>query len=155
MKDTTLGPGACEWMGVLYRTILSSADTNGAISIIDCVSPAGSGPPRHIHHDADETFVVLSGDTEFWLEGETHMRGPGEAIFIPKGREHCFRVLSTTPARHLTILGPGGFEAFFQKMAADALQIPQDMTVIKEIAQHHHLTFTGPSLAPELTEKLT
>ena len=155
MNKTTLGSNAFEWMGVHYRPILSSDDTGGALSITDCVSPAGSGPPRHVHHDADETFVMLSGDVQFWLEGEILNRGPGQALFVPRGKEHSFRVLSDTPARHLTILSPGGFEAFFRKMATDALQIPRDMARINKIAQDHHLTFTGPPLAAQLKETPT
>ena len=71
MKDTLLGPDSLEWMGVRYRNILSNEATDGAMSITDSVSPPNSGPPRHIHHDADETFVMLSGDSEFWMDGET------------------------------------------------------------------------------------
>jgi quercetin dioxygenase-like cupin family protein len=78
MKDTILGPDAIEWLGVHYNTILTTDATNGAMSITDSVSPPGSGPPRHIHHDADETFIMLTGDSEFWLDGERFARGPGQ-----------------------------------------------------------------------------
>ena len=44
----TLGPGTIDWNATLYRTLLSPADTGGAMSIVDSLSPAGSGPPRHI-----------------------------------------------------------------------------------------------------------
>jgi len=146
MKDTILGDGAIEWLGVHYRTILATADTGGAMSITDSVSPPGSGPPRHIHHDADETFVMLTGDTEFWRDGERFIRGPGETVFVPRGTEHTFRVVSDTPSRHLVILTPGGFEGFFAEMAAGNFRIPQDMPAIEESAARHHLTFTGPPL---------
>lgn len=152
MKDTLLGPGAIEWLGVHYRTILTSAETAGAMSVTDSVSPPGSGPPRHVHGDADETFVMLSGDSEFWLEGERFSRGPGQAVFVPRGREHTFRVVSDVPARHLVILTPGGFEGFFAEMAAEQCRIPEDMPAIERIAARYHLTFTGPPLAPVTPE---
>ncbi len=146
MKDTILGDGAIEWLGVLYKTILATADTGGAMSITDSVSPPNSGPPRHIHHDADETFVLLTGDAEFWLAGETMTRGPGQTVFVPRGTEHTFRVVSDTACRHLVILTPGGFEGFFAEMAEGRYRIPEDMERIGEIAARHHLTFTGPPL---------
>ena len=74
MKDLTLGPGSIEWAGTIYRTILETKATDGAMSIVDSVSPPNYGPPRHIHHDADETFVILSGEVELWLDGERLLR---------------------------------------------------------------------------------
>ena len=146
MKDTILGPDSIEWMGVGYRNILSTEATDGAMSITDSVSPPNSGPPRHIHHDADETFVMLSGDSEFWLDGEVMTRGPGETVFVPRGKEHTFRVVGDVPARHLVILTPGGFEGFFQEMAEGQFRIPEDMAAIEECAKRYHLSFTGPPL---------
>ena len=146
MKHSVLGPDAFEWLGVHYRPILSTAETGGTMSIVDSVSPAGSGPPRHIHHDADETFVLLTGDAEFWLEGDSFTRGPGETVFVPRGREHTFRIVSERPSRHLVILTPGGFEGFFAEMAAGQLRIPEDMAAIEESARRHNLSFTGPPL---------
>lgn len=144
--NSILGPDATEWLGVHYRTILSTADTGGAMSITDTVSPPGSGPPRHIHHDADETFVMLTGDTEFWLEGERFTRSPGETVFVPRGKEHTFHVISDIPSRHLVILTPGGFEGFFAEMSAGKFRIPEDMPAIEESGKRHHLSFTGPPL---------
>lgn len=139
-------PASLEWLGVTYRTILSPEETGGAMSIVDSTSPPGSGPPRHVHEREDEIFVVLDGRILFWLDGETFERGPGEAAFIPRGREHTFKVVSGTPARHLVILTPGGFEGFFADMAAGQFRIPQDMAKVTESAERHNLRFTGPPL---------
>lgn len=137
------------WLGTSYRTVLTAAAAGGALSVTDSVSPPLSGPPRHIHHDADEAFVVLSGDIEFWLEGTRFSRGPGETAFIPRGKEHTFRVVSDIPSRHLVILTPGGFESFFAEMARGQYAIPGDMEEINRIAAAHHLSFTGPPLGDD------
>ncbi len=154
MKDSILGPDAIEWLGVHYNTILATDATNGAMSITDSVSPPKSGPPRHIHHNADETFVLLSGDSEFWLEGEKFTRGPGQTVFVPRGKEHTFRIVSDVPARHLVILTPGGFEGFFAEMAAGQLRIPEDMAEVNDIAANYQLTFTGPPLSADVEEAI-
>lgn len=146
MKDHILGPEAIEWRGTRYLTTLKTADSGGAMSITDSVSPAGEGPPRHIHHDADETFVMLTGEAEFWLDGETTVKGPGETVFVPRGTPHTFRVLGDRPSRHLVILTPGGFEGFFAEMAQHGYRIPEDMAVINECAARYQLEFTGPPL---------
>ena len=149
MTHPILGPGAIEWLGTHYRTVLTTADTGGAMSIVDTVSPPNSGPPRHIHHAEDETFVLLTGDCEFWLDGKTLTRGPGQTVFVQRGKEHTFRVVGDRPSRHLVILTPGGFEGFFADMAQGKFRIPEDMPAIQQSAARHNLSFTGPPLADQ------
>jgi len=148
MKDLHLD-GAIEWNGVAYKTILATEDTGGAMSIVDSVSPPMSGPPRHIHHKEDETFVILTGEVELWIDGRTSYAGPGQTAFIPRGTEHTFRAIGDKPCRHLVILTPGGFEGFFADMAAAQARIPEDMDVVSESAARHNLEFTGPPLGAE------
>jgi len=149
MHNELSGPGVHEWLGVRYKTILTSAETGGAMAIVDSISPAGSGPPRHVHEREDEAFVLLTGECEFWLEGQTFRRGAGKAVFIPRGREHTFRVVGDQPCRHLVVLTPGGFESFFADMAQGGFRIPEDMEQIGASAARHNLRFTGPPLGTE------
>ena len=149
MLDISNDSDTLEWGPSTYRTILATDDTDGAMSIVDSVTQDGEGPPRHVHDDADETFVVLSGQCEFWLNGRTFIRGPGETAFVPRGQEHTFRVVGGKPSRHLVILTPGGFEHFFAEMAAGQFRIPQDMDKIAASAARHHLRFTGLPLAAD------
>ena len=145
MKDLTTDE--ITWNGTTYRTILSTEATGGAMSITDSTTPAGEGPPLHVHAAEDEIFVVLTGEMEFMLDGVLSRQGPGGAVFIPRGHEHTYRVSSDTPSRHLVILTPGGFEGFFADMAANGYRIPDDMGPITESAARHNLTFTGPPIA--------
>jgi quercetin dioxygenase-like cupin family protein len=142
MKDMANEAGWVEWLGVKYRPVLRTP----ALSVVDTWSPAGSGPPRHVHDDADETFVVLDGRIEVWMEGRTSFLSAGEAATIPRGAEHTFRVTDEGPVRKLVILSPGGFEGFFLAMAEGGFRIPEDMGEIGRIAAAHHLRFTGPPL---------
>ncbi len=146
MTHSSPETGVIEWLGVTYKTILSPKASGGSMSVVDSLSPVGSGPPRHVHHKEDETFVVLTGKCRFWIEGEESQAGPGESVFIARGKEHTFKVIGDEPCRHLVILTPGGFEGFFADMAAGQFQIPADMAAIEESAKRHNLTFTGPPL---------
>lgn len=137
------------WAGTEYRMLFAAGDGAGQVGIVESVSPAGSGPPRHVHHDADETFYVLSGHVDFWVDGETLSRGPGEVAHVKRGAEHSFQVHDDGPGRHLVILTPGGFEGFFWEMASGAYAIPEDMARITEIARRYKLSFTGPPLGME------
>lgn len=144
--DLTAKPETIEWLGVQYKTILSPSQSGGTLSIVDSLSPVGSGPPRHVHEKEDETFVILSGTCKIWIDGEETLAGPGQSVFIPRGTNHTFKVVGTEPSRHLVILTPGGFEQFFVEMAAGSFQIPADMPAIEEAAKRHNLVFTGPPL---------
>lgn len=149
MHDELTGPGVLEWLGVRYRTILPAAETGGAMSIVDSLSPAGSGPPRHVHEREDEAFVLMTGECEFWLEGRTFRRKAGESAFVPRGREHTFRVVGAEPCRHLIVLTPGGFEGFFAEMARGGFRIPEDIEQVGAAAARHGLRFTGPPLGAQ------
>ena len=137
---------ANEWLGSRFDPMLTTAESGGALCITDTVCPPGFSPPRHIHQDADETFVVLTGDMKFWMDGRTVTVGPGGTMFVPRGSEHSFRVVSDTPARHLTIFSPGGFDGFFAEMCKGGYSIPDDMERIIEVGNSYKLTFTGPPL---------
>lgn len=134
------------WLGTTYQTVLSSADSGGAMCIIDSTAPPNSGPPRHIHKTEDETFVILSGRCRVWIEGREHMAKAGDSVFIARGKEHTFKVTDDAPCRHLVILTPGGFEGFFADMATGQFAIPDDMPAIAESAERHNLALTGPPL---------
>ncbi|GLQ16104.1 cupin domain-containing protein [Maritalea porphyrae] len=146
MDNGLQGPGVLDWNGTKYKTLLSKEQTDGKISVVDSLSPVGSGPPKHIHHNEDETFFMISGKCEVWIEGTTTEHGPGEAVFIPRGKEHTFRVIGDEPSRHLVILNPGGFEGFFAAMADGQYQVPDDMPTINAFAEKYNMTFTGPPL---------
>ena len=140
-------PQAIKWLGTVYKTLLSAAQTGGNLGMFESVDQPGYGPPRHIHHQEDETFFVLSGEVSFWIAGQTKALGPSEAAFIPRGIEHTFRILGTLPARMLTIMTPGGFDGFFAEMEQNNLRIPEDMEKISAVGDRYHLTFTGPPLS--------
>jgi quercetin dioxygenase-like cupin family protein len=146
MTNSKLGPESIEWLGTQYRMMLTSAATNGTLAVFESISPAGSGPPRHIHHAEDETFVLMTGRCEFWMDGKFHTEGPGATVFVPRGTPHTFKVIGDEDCRHLTILSPGGFEGFFAEMVRGSYRIPEDMARISEIAAQFNLSFVGPPL---------
>jgi quercetin dioxygenase-like cupin family protein len=136
-------------MGTRYKILLTPDQTGKTIGMFESLDQPGYGPPRHIHHQEDETFYVLAGDVEFWMAGQTTIHGPGDVVFIPRGTEHTFRISSETPARMLTIMTPGGFEGFFIEMEANRLRIPDDMQKVVAIGEKYHLSFTGPPLGTQ------
>lgn len=41
-------------------------------------------------HSRDEIYVIASGSGEFLLDDERDIFEPGDVLFVPAGKEHCF-----------------------------------------------------------------
>src|SRR5262249_11478638 len=100
--------------------------------------PPPANPPMHVHHEADESFVVLEGEVDFYLgDAAPRTARPGDFVFGPRGVPHRFEV-RTPEARILVLSTPGGGERFFRAMgepaAAPTLPVPQAPDVERVIA---------------------
>lgn len=110
-------PGDGERIWISGDTMIFKAtgeSTDGALMLLENVSPPGSGPPPHIHVRDDEFFYVLEGTFEIRIGDELHRIGPGGFAFIPHGTVHNFRNCGETTARLLAGFTPGGIEGFFR-----------------------------------------
>ncbi len=134
------------WQGSTYRILLTGDMTGGQLGMFEAVAAPEAGPPRHIHRNEDETFYILSGEAIFWLDGEVRNVGPGDVVFAPRGKPHTFHVVGPNPARWVTVLTPGGMEAFFLDMAGKDYHIPRDLADVRRIAAGYELEFVGPPL---------
>ena len=133
--------GDCVW------NILTSEDTNGQIMLMVDESPAGSGPPLHVHARDDELWIIQSGCYEFHINGESVEAGPGTVVYGPHEIPHTFRVISETPGRSFTLLIPGGFEYFFRRSAQEFATGAPDLHKIFQIGAEHGITFLTPESA--------
>ena len=124
---------------------MPKALARAGVSIIEDVSPPGGGPPLHLHHREDELFRVLEGRYLIRCGDETYDVTAGDTILLPRGVPHTFFNPESTPGRLLTILEPGGFEAFFEDVHSAGLEAPRDFPAIAEIAARYGLEFLGPN----------
>ena len=65
-------------LGTSMRLIVTGAETGGRYTVLEQVTPAGWGPPRHIHSREDEIFYVLEGTYEvrcFYLVSPERISG--------------------------------------------------------------------------------
>jgi mannose-6-phosphate isomerase-like protein (cupin superfamily) len=126
------------------RIRLTPEDTGGTFSVWEEEVPEGVGPPLHVHHDAQELFVVLEGRVLFRCSGRNAEVGAGGTALIPRGAEHTFKAL--TAARILVELVPGRGIGFFREVEAQGLTPERDMERIAAIARDYDLEFVGPPL---------
>jgi mannose-6-phosphate isomerase-like protein (cupin superfamily) len=53
--------------------------------------PDFEGVDPHTHADHADSFYVLEGEVEFYVDSAWHRTGPGTFLAVPPGVEHGFR----------------------------------------------------------------
>lgn len=94
---------------ILWIMLATKQTTDGTFSVMEQLCAQESGPPWHYHATQDETFYLLEGTIDFFVDGKTLKAKPGAFISIPKGTPHKFKVTSGS-ARVLNSYYPAGFE---------------------------------------------
>jgi mannose-6-phosphate isomerase-like protein (cupin superfamily) len=83
------GDGRTFRIGPQVATV--KAEGEGGPAVVETLLPEGSGAPRHLHHDHDETFYVVSGRLVVDVDGEVVTVGPGGLARATRGVAHAFR----------------------------------------------------------------
>ena len=99
--------------------LASTRDTTGAVGAVEVAGPGGAVPPLHVHHREDGAFYVLEGEYSVFIGDDVITASPGTWVWGPRGVPHGYQVHSGR-GRHLSLVMPGGFEAFFEEVAAIA-----------------------------------
>ncbi|WP_131740257.1 cupin domain-containing protein [Actinomadura roseirufa] len=111
--------GDAFWLlGGLYEVKVASAETDGAMVVMQMTVPEGMGPPPHTHPGA-ETVYVLDGTCRFRIGEDTVEGGPGSVFHLPAGVLETFEPVGT--ARVLSVYTPGGdIDRFFAEVGERA-----------------------------------
>lgn len=124
----------------ITELLATRAQTGGSLGLFRQTIPPQSGPPIHIHHDADEFFYVISGNFDFKL-GDRIVNVPaGSVVFIPKGTEHTFKNKGTEPGVLLVGVTPAGLEQKFADWQRG------DAATVKAMDQKYYTEVVGPPL---------
>lgn len=120
--------------------------TNGQLSLIEQVLPAGMESPWHVHRTEDESFYVLSGRMTVILGDTVHSLSAGDFAFGPRGVPHGFRIDGPEPARILLMTNGGDFADFISATSAskDAAPTEPDLAAFAAAADQHNISILGP-----------
>ena len=78
--------------------------------------PKVPGPPPHSHNSYKESFLIVEGEMEFFMNGKTLVLRAGESIDIPPKTLHTFGNKSEKPCKWVNIHSPKGFRDFFEQI---------------------------------------
>jgi quercetin dioxygenase-like cupin family protein len=100
------------------RLLITSEETDGAMSMIETHVAPGGGPTYHSHSREDETFYVVSGIAEVQLENEIFLCKAGDRVYGPRNIFHTYRNVGDTDLKMIIVYTPAGFEQSFGDAAA-------------------------------------
>ncbi|HEV2124971.1 MAG TPA: cupin domain-containing protein [Chloroflexota bacterium] len=137
---------ASSWpLDALATTLLGGQETGGRLALIHSVERRGREPPRHTHthRNEDEVVYVLDGELTYYLGNKEVQVGTGSSLFLSRGAEHCYRVISGE-AHLLVILMPAGLESYYQALAELSVELGIERLVT--IAARYGIEITGPPI---------
>ncbi len=141
LTDSGDGP-SFTMLGTPMRLIATAAGTDGRFTVFEQVTPAGWGPPRHIHSREDEVVYILEGTYEIWLGDERRTVSAGACAILPRDIPHGFRNAGSAPGRLLCVIVPGGLEEYF--VALSKCSPPPSPAQLVELARPFGLTLLPP-----------
>jgi mannose-6-phosphate isomerase-like protein (cupin superfamily) len=75
-----------------------TAETNGALFIMENRDMVRGGPPRHIHFDQEEWFLVIEGGEVAVEIGDVKLTlEPGDSVLAPRNVPHVWAYLGDRP----------------------------------------------------------
>lgn len=89
--------------GTQSNTLVGKDNGGDNLTVVSAGIDPGAGLALHIHPNYEEATLVLEGNIEAVLEGETRILGPGDLLLAPAGAEHTISNQSDKPARVLAI----------------------------------------------------
>ncbi|GAB5436018.1 cupin domain-containing protein [Falsiruegeria mediterranea] len=96
---------------------VSSEQSGGAYTLMEDNLKATFALGLHRHDTHAETFYVMEGEIDFYVDGDWHRCGAGATLHVPPGVPHACRVAHGEPARMLMIFQPSGFDLFLAELA--------------------------------------
>ena len=142
-------PGRIAHVGAAVHVLVRAGDTGGAWSLVDYeLPPRFAGPPPHAHAGFTEAFHCTAGTLALTLDGRATTLRAGKIAVVPPGAVHAFANPDDAPARMLVWMTPGGFEGYFDDLAAlaaaSAAWPPADPHALATLAARYDLRAPAP-----------
>lgn len=97
---------------------VSAADTGGQYTLMEDNLKATFALGLHLHRYHAETFYVLEGAVDFYIDGDWMTAEPGACLHVPPGVPHaCTLTEGCEAGRMLMIYQPSGFDGYLAELS--------------------------------------
>lgn len=124
---------------------VSAQDTDGMYTLMEDNLKDGFalGLHKHVHHA--ETFYVVEGSVDFYIDGDWITATKGACLHVPADVEHaCTLSEGFTASKMLMIFQPSGFDQYLAEIAAFSDDDFADEALMKKTFEKHDLIQLGP-----------
>lgn len=104
-----------DFHGSQFTIKVLSSESNNRYTVLDVIHAPNIGPAEHQHPAGPETFSVLEGDYEFFLDGESIKAKVGNVICVPTGASHRF--VTGSKGGRVTVISPPNLEFYFWEVS--------------------------------------
>ena len=95
---------------------VSAEDTGGAYSLMEDNLKREFSLGLHLHRQHAETFYILEGNVDFYIDGDWMTAGPATTIHIPPGVPHAVVLAGEQTGKMLMIFQTSGFDQYLAQL---------------------------------------
>jgi len=123
----------------------SAEDTGGMYTLMEDNLKSNFELGLHKHDTHAETFYILEGDIDFYIDGDWITATPGTCLHIPPGVPHgCTAAGREEPQKMLMIYQPAGFDQFLAEMATMDEADFADTAKMQALEEKYDIIQLGP-----------
>lgn len=100
-----------DFHGAEFTIKILTSESNGIYTVLDVFHPPNLGPGLHMHPKGPETFYIIEGTYDFFVDGKIIPSKSGDVVFVPKGIPHRFVV--GKDGGHAIVISPPNLEFYF------------------------------------------
>jgi mannose-6-phosphate isomerase-like protein (cupin superfamily) len=94
--------------GVSHRLVTPESGYLPLELYVNVLEPGGGPGPYHYHSNADNIYMVLSGEGDVTVDGVRMPVRPGDTLVLAAGERHDIENTGTAPLRVVEIKTPAG-----------------------------------------------
>lgn len=124
---------------------VSAAETGGQYTLMEDNLKASFALGLHMHRYHAETFYVLDGSIDFFVDGEWMTATPGACLHVPPGIPHaCTLSERCEGGRMLMIYQPSGFDGYLAELARMSEADFEDSAKMDALNDKYDIVNIGP-----------
>ena len=122
---------------------VSAADTGGAYALMEDNLKREFALGLHLHREHAETFYILDGEVDFFIDGDWMTATPATTVHIPAGIRHAVVLAPGQTGRMLMIFQPAGFDVYLSELARMSAAELADEKRMTELALKYDIVNLG------------
>ena len=129
---------------------VGSGETGGAYTLMEDNLKVTFALGLHLHRQHAETFYILEGSIDFYVDGTWMTAEPGSTLHIPPGVPHaCTITPGHDGGRMLMIFQPSGFDLYLAELSKLSEADFADKAKMSDLNERFDIIELGP--VPERT----